>query len=200
MELAGAVTDSGTVRAGPDTLNAATKPPAGAALDKETVQVVDAAETTVEGEQMREDTSTGATRVSVALAELPFNDAVSWAVEFAVMAARVAVNVALVWLAGINRDAGTLTEALLLDSVTDPPPAGAARVRLTEQLVDAPEETMDGEQVTALTRGSGVTVIVDVPAAPPAEAVMTAEVELATEPATAENVVRAVPAVMVTEG
>jgi hypothetical protein len=43
-------------------------------------------------------------------------------------------------------------------------------------------------------------VIVDVPAAPPAEAVMTTKVELATEPATAENVALAIPAGMLTDG
>jgi hypothetical protein len=112
----------------------------------------------------------------------------------------VAVKAALIWLAGTTSAPGTMTEALLLDSVTETGLAGAATVRVTEQAVDAPEATVSGVQVTALTRGTGVMVIVDVPAAPPAEAVMTTKVELATEPATAENVALAIPAGMLTDG
>jgi hypothetical protein len=76
VELAGTVTDEGTVRAELDALNVATNPPEGAAADKESVQEVDAPEATVEGEQVTDDTNTGATRVSVALAELPLSEAV----------------------------------------------------------------------------------------------------------------------------
>jgi hypothetical protein len=72
--------------------------------------------------------------------------------------------------------------------------------RETVQMVDVADATVEGEHVTPLTTGSGVIVMVEAPVAPPAEAVMVAEVELATEPALAENVELDVPADTVTDG
>ena len=46
-------------------------PPAGAALVKVTVQVLEALGPRLPGVQAKEDTSTGATRLTLALAELP---------------------------------------------------------------------------------------------------------------------------------
>ena len=58
---------------------------------------------------------------------------VSVAVVFDVTAATVALNPAVVDPAGTVTEAGTVTDELLLDSVTTAPPAGAAAVSVTVQ-------------------------------------------------------------------
>ncbi len=64
---------------------------------------------------------------------LPPADPVSVAVVFDVTAATVALNPAVVDPAGTVTEAGTVTDELLLDSVTTAPPAGAAAVSVTVQ-------------------------------------------------------------------
>jgi hypothetical protein len=71
------------------------------------------------------------------------------------------VKVALVLPAGTVPLAGTLAEALLLESVTCPPPAGAGPLRVTVPVEDCtPPRTLVGFNASEETVGSsgGVTV------------------------------------------
>ena len=61
------------------------------------------------------------------------------------MVAAVALKVADNDPAGIATDAGTLSRELLDESVTVTPPAGAAALRVSVQLLTAPEERVEGE-------------------------------------------------------
>ena len=79
----------------------------------------------------------------------------------AILAAAVALNVAVVAPAATATDAGTVSEALLLASVTLDPPVGAAWVNVTVHLLVAPPLNVVGEQVTGDNKG---TVIVPPPA------------------------------------
>jgi hypothetical protein len=77
-------------------ITATERPPVGAAFDRVTVQVVDAPELTEDGEQVRDETVAGATRVSVAAPEVPFKVAVTCAVASAAIEPTEAVKPALV--------------------------------------------------------------------------------------------------------
>jgi hypothetical protein len=63
----------------------------------------------------------------------------------------VAVKVAEVAPAATTTDAGTVTTAVLLLRPTEAPPAGAAWVKVTVQVVVLPELSVAGEHVTELT-------------------------------------------------
>jgi len=126
VEPAGTVTEAGTVRAALLLLNDTTCPPVGAALVWLTVQVLDAPEFTVEGEQASADKTAGATRVRLAVCDPPFRVAVSRAVASLETAATVAVKLALAAAAATVTDAGTATLELLLARFTARPPLGAA--------------------------------------------------------------------------
>jgi hypothetical protein len=54
-----------------------------------------------------------------------------------------------VWPAATVTEAGTVTAALLLVSVTTAPPDGAAASSVTVPLVDVPPTMEDGDKVTA---------------------------------------------------
>ena len=88
--------------------------------------MVEAPELTLVGLQASVETSVGATRLRVALCELPLKEAVTVAVCVVVMVPRLAVNVAEVLLAGTVIDAGTVNAVLLLESPTVLPPEPAA--------------------------------------------------------------------------
>ena len=70
VAAAGTVTDPGTVSVALVLVRVTLAPPAGAALDRVTVQVLEAFGPRLVGLQASEETSTGATSVMVALAEL----------------------------------------------------------------------------------------------------------------------------------
>ncbi len=73
------------------------------------------------------------------------------------MVPAVAVKVAVVAVAATVTDAGTLSRALLLESETDAPPAGAALERVTVQVEAAPLAKLVGEQARELTVGGATT-------------------------------------------
>ena len=68
----------------------------------------------------------------------------------------VAVNVAVVAPAATVTDAGTVTKALLLDSETAAPDAGAACDKVTVQLEVAPLPRIAGTHRTELTTARGI--------------------------------------------
>jgi hypothetical protein len=78
-------------------------PPAGAALDKVTVQEVLALEARLEAAHWRDDRLTGASKEIVAGNEAPPREAVTVALAFALTAPAVAVNEAVVDEAGTVR-------------------------------------------------------------------------------------------------
>ena len=90
------------------------------------MQVVEAPEFTLVGLHASAETRVGATRLRVALCELPLRLAVTVAVCVVVMVPRLAVKVAEVLFAGTVTDAGTVNAVLLLESPTVLPPDGAA--------------------------------------------------------------------------
>ena len=163
------------------------------------MQEVEAPEVTVVGEQATEDSTAGATRFRVAVFELPFKVALSCAAASAPMAATVAVKPTLVWPAAMETVGETVTLALLLLNATAAPPFGAACVRLTVQAEVPGAVTEVGVQLRLLNCASGATVTVTVWLTPPADAVMTTGVELATELAVAEKGALTAPAATVTE-
>ena len=83
----------------------------------------------------------------------------------------VAVKFAEVALAGTVTEAGTGSAVVLLDvNVTALPPDGAAWLKVTVQVVAAPDVTLAGAHASDDTRTTGVTVTVAV-TPPPSVAV-----------------------------
>ena len=106
-----------------------------AALVSDTVQVEAPPKLSVVGEQLRADSAAEPTNPSENVREPPFRLAVSVALVSLDTLAAVAVNVALVDPAATVTEPGTPTEALLLDRATLAPPAGAAALRVTVQVL-----------------------------------------------------------------
>src|ERR1035441_215989 len=79
---------------------------------------------------------------------LPFNDAVSVAVWSDAIVPAVAMNVAAVDPAATATDPGTVSAAVLLDSVAVPPPVF---VSVPMQVLVPPLPSVDGVQDTELT-------------------------------------------------
>ena len=80
----------------------------------------------------------------------------------AIVAAAVALNVAVVAPAATVTDAGTVSEALLLASVTLEPPVGAVWVSVTVQVLTALCPRLVGLQATPDTRTGDSRLIVAV--------------------------------------
>ena len=78
--------------------------------------------------------------------------AVTVAVWFVVIVLTVVLKVADVLLAGTVTDAGIVNAASLLESPTVLPPDGAAWLRVTVHVLDAPELTLVGLQAKVETR------------------------------------------------
>jgi hypothetical protein len=187
------------VRAALLLLNDTTCPPVGAALVWLTVQVLDAPEFTVEGEQASADKTAGATRVRLAVCDPPFRVAVSRAVESLETAATVAVKVALAAAAATVTDAGTATLELLLARAMAAPPEGAAPDRETVHTADAAPVIVVGVHDKALNCGAGGwTVTVVVTLSLPVAVIVTGWLAV-TEPAVARKVVLVEPAGTVAE-
>jgi len=78
------------------------------------------------------------------------------------IAAAVPLTVAVVAPAGTVTAAGTVSKVLLLESVIGDPPAGAACVRLTVQLVALPPFKLVGEHVIDESEGTAIVPLEDV--------------------------------------
>ena len=137
VAAAATVTDAGTVKAALLSEIAIVAPPVGAALLKVTVQVLEAFGPRLVGLHASEDTTTGATRLTVAFAELPLYVAVTVALWSLGMAVVAALNVAVAAAAATVTDTGTVRVVLVFVNVTNAPPVGAALVNITVQVLEA---------------------------------------------------------------
>jgi len=121
---------------------------------------VDEPEFTLVGLQVREETSVGATRLKVAAWDEPFKVAVTVALWLVVIVPRVAVKFAEVLLAGTVTAAGTVSVALLVESATMAPPAGAGWFKVTVQVLEPPDRTLAGLQLRSVKATGMATVMV----------------------------------------
>jgi hypothetical protein len=92
----------------------------------------------------------------------------------AIVVAAVALNVAVVDPAATVTEVGTVSAALLLESVTADPPAGAACVKVTVQLLTALCPRLVGLQATPDTKTGATRPIIAVCELPPSVAVTVA--------------------------
>jgi hypothetical protein len=143
--------EEGTVNAGLVFDRAMLAPPAGPACDRVTVQVLDEFGPRLVGLQVSEDTSTGAPRATVILAELALYAAVIVALELVPMAPVVTTNVADVAAAATATDDGTVSVVLVFDKVRLIPPAGAACERVTVQVLEEFALIVEGAQASEET-------------------------------------------------
>ena len=147
------VTDAGTVSEALLLASATLAPPVGAFSESVTVQVLTALWPRLVALQAMPDTSTGASRPIVAVCELLPSVAVTVALWLlAIVAAAVALKVAVVAPAATVTEAGTVSEPLLLASVTPDPPAGAVWVSVTVHELTALCPRLVGLQATPETR------------------------------------------------
>jgi hypothetical protein len=146
------VTEAGTVRVELVLVRVTLAPPVGAGWVKVTVQVLEAFCPRLVGLQASEETRTGATRLTVVLAELLLYVAVMVALELLPMVVVVAVKVAEVAAAETVTAAGTVRVELVLVRVTLAPPVGAGWVNVTVQLLEAFCPRLVGLQASEETR------------------------------------------------
>jgi hypothetical protein len=194
---AATLTAAGTVTNALPLASVTLTPPEGAALDNVAVQLDVAPEFTVDGLHDSEDTPGEETRDRVALDD-PFSVAVTWALESALTLPTLALNVAVDWPAAMLIEAGTVTNALPLASVTLAPPESAALDNVTVQLDVAPEFTVEGLHDSEDTFGGATresVVLTD----PLSVALTWAVTSAATAPTDALNVAVLCPAGIATE-
>jgi hypothetical protein len=117
-------------------------------LFRVTVHVLDAPPTKLEGVQLVELGVTAATRLMVTFAELAPRAAVTMAVWLLDTVVVLALKVAEVAVAATVTDAGTVRVELVLARVTLAPPAGAALVSVTVQVLDALAPRLVGLQAS----------------------------------------------------
>ncbi|MBK9170135.1 MAG: hypothetical protein IPM24_22100 [Bryobacterales bacterium] len=143
---AATVTDDGVLRLALLSDSAMTAPPAGAACDSVTVQVLDPGVAIDDGEQVRFDNDVDGTREIVAVRDVPLATAVTIAEEEVVMAPAFAAKFAVVAPAATVVEEGTARSGEFDDRLTVKPPAGAALLSVKVH-VDVPLElTVDGAQ------------------------------------------------------
>src|SRR4029077_18044043 len=147
VEVAGTMTEAGTVKVGLLEASETAVPPAGAALDNVTVQEVLAFEARLEAVHVREDRLTGASKEIVTGDEVPFRDAVTVALALDVTVPAVAIKEAEVEVAGTMTEEGTVKVGLLEASETAVPPAGATLDNVTVQEVLAFEARLEAVHV-----------------------------------------------------
>jgi hypothetical protein len=136
VEAAATVTDAGTVSLELVFDKVTLAPPVGAAWVRVTVQVLDEFGPRLAALHDNAETKTGATRLTVVLAELLLYVAVIVALELLLTVPVVTVKVPEVAAAATVTEAGTVNVVLVFDKVTLAPPVGAAWVRVTVQVLD----------------------------------------------------------------
>jgi len=151
VDPAATVTEAGTVNSALLLDSVTDAPPAGAAEESVTVQVEVPPLAKLVVVQPKELSNTGAVSDSVDVVELLLYVAVIVPLWLLGMVPAVAVKVLVVDPAATVTEAGTVNSALLLDSVTDAPPAGAACERVTVQVDAAALTRLAGLQVKLLT-------------------------------------------------
>jgi hypothetical protein len=153
------------------------------------------------GLQATLETRTGADRLTVAVCELPLTVAVTVALWLLAMeAAAVALNVPVVAPASTLTDAGTVSDGLLLASVTPNPPNGAVWPSVTVQVLTALWPRLVGLQATPDTKPGANRLIVAVCELPPRVAVTVAlRLVRIIAAAVALNVAMVAPAATVTD-
>ena len=167
VAAAGTVTDVGTVSKALLLESETSDPPAGAAPESVTVQVEAALLARLAGAQTRlVRVMVGATNEIVAVLGTPAKVAVTVAAWLLAMTPAVAVNVAVVAAAGTVTDAGTVSKALLLESETSDPPAGAGFESVTVQVEAALLARLVGAQETPVKEAGASNEIVAVCEAP----------------------------------
>ena len=169
-------TVGGTVTAGLLLDSETVAPPVGAAGLMVTVQLAVAGPRSVGGVQLRLVTwSCGCDTLSSVVAVVPFSPAVSVMLTVVEVDPAEVVNAARSWPAATVTDVGTVTRALLEDSDTMAPPAGATGLIVTVQPTVPGPLTVAGVQFKAVTRsGCGDTVRPPVAVLPFSDAVRVA--------------------------
>jgi hypothetical protein len=123
-------------------------PPEGAVEASVTVQVVAPPEVRAVGLQASEEKLTAVVRLIVAVLETPLRVAVTDALCVPEMVPAVAVKEAVVAPAATVTEPGVVNAELLSEIVTAAPPLGAAEVRVTVQVLAAPEVRVVGLQAS----------------------------------------------------
>ena len=172
---AATVTEAGTVSAVLVSEMETDKPPAGAALFNPRVQMVEAPEDTVAGEQLSVEGTAGAMRLKEALAVVLLKVAVSPAVLLVDTVDTDAVKLAVEAPDATVTEAGIVMKALLSDRDTMAPPVGAGAFRVTvqaelpapvnEEGVQASEDSPTGTTTGTVTTPPVAAVVMLAPAA-----------------------------------
>jgi hypothetical protein len=162
LALAATLTVAGPVTPIPLSAIDIVVPAAGAGPLNVTVQATVPGTFTEPGVHERLDRTTGPSTFTLAARLLPFSVAVTVTARLAEGAPAVALNVALSLPAGIRAEAGTVSAALLEDSATGVPPAGAALESVTVQTLVFPASRAAGLQSNAdiVTAGAVIESVV----------------------------------------
>src|SRR5664279_4506240 len=185
VAVAATVTLAGTVRLALLLVKVTTAPPVGAGPLKLRLQALVPGPVKEDGAHVRVLTVTGAFRVIAALALPPLAAAVTVPVESLAIVPAVAEKVAVEAPAAMVREAGAVSAALFEEMATETPPAGAAELVVTVQMLLAPEFKDVGAQTSAVTFTAGARLREAVLELPFSAAVMTAVKGVATVPAVA---------------
>jgi hypothetical protein len=199
VESAATVTEAGTVNTALLVDRETTAPPVGAAVPRVTVQVDEPLEVSESGSQERLGATVPASRPMEKVTEEPDRDAVMTAVLSAAMLEAVAVKLAEVALAGMVTEAGTVSVGLSSERETTAPPVGAALLRVTVQVAEAPEVSEAGLQERLVGTVLVSSPMEKVTEEPERDAVMTAVPPAVMVEAVAEKVAEVAPAAIVTE-
>ena len=148
VAAAATVTEAGTVNVALEFERVTLAPPAGAAWVRVTVQLLEELAPMLEGLQASDDTRTGATRLTTALAELLLYVAVTVALALLLTVVVVTLKVADVPAAATLTEAGTVNVALEFARVTVAPPVGAGWVKVTVQVLEELAPMLAGLQAS----------------------------------------------------
>lgn len=132
------LTVAGTINAGLLAETATASPPVGAGPERVSVQAAELPAVSVGALQANAETSTGASRLKVALWGVLLSVAVTVAAWVDLGMPAVAAKVAEMAPAATVTEAGTVSKALLSPRATMLPPVGAGWLRVTVQVVEAP--------------------------------------------------------------